>query len=359
MWKKSLFNRTKKRISFLLVVFFVVSVSVANAQNFPNLHDSQYHENNDHYYNGVYYPDYEWVYNPTTLVWDWTYIGVSGSGGYGGGGWNSGGSGWNSGGGGWNSGGGGWNGGGGGWNGGGGGSSSGSVSTGQPALTTSSSSSGPSSNSQGITVDTSSKTVSASASPSPPISSIIPGGLPSSGQQTFEQGLPFFQSVASTNSQSVASTNQKTSGTKYPPIQPLSYNTPPPGGVLPQVLTGLGAGVFNSIGISPPPGLVTGPTSTPYSQFSYDVGNAASQVVGDLSLTGPTGRTGKPTAVRQTSGFSSRVGPSSGFSSRVGPSSGFSSRVGPSSGFSSRVRNSSGSSSRVRNGSGSNNRRRL
>jgi hypothetical protein len=43
--------------------------------NFRNWHDHHHHHgHHDHYYGGTYYQDYEWVYNPTTLVWDWTYM---------------------------------------------------------------------------------------------------------------------------------------------------------------------------------------------------------------------------------------------------------------------------------------------
>ena len=30
----------------------------------------------DRYYNGVYYANYEWVYHPVTLVWDWAHVPV-------------------------------------------------------------------------------------------------------------------------------------------------------------------------------------------------------------------------------------------------------------------------------------------
>jgi len=45
--------------------------------HFRNLHERRHHGSHDHYYGGTYYPDYEWVYNPATLVWDWTYLPVA------------------------------------------------------------------------------------------------------------------------------------------------------------------------------------------------------------------------------------------------------------------------------------------
>ena len=41
--------------------------------NFRNWHKHRHH---DHYYGGTYCPDYEWVYNPATLVWNYTYLPV-------------------------------------------------------------------------------------------------------------------------------------------------------------------------------------------------------------------------------------------------------------------------------------------
>ncbi len=45
--------------------------------HFRNWHESRHHGSHDHYYGGTYYPNYEWVYNPATLVWDWTYLPVA------------------------------------------------------------------------------------------------------------------------------------------------------------------------------------------------------------------------------------------------------------------------------------------
>ncbi len=44
--------------------------------HFNNWHEHRHHHLHDHYYGGVYYPDYEWVYNPTTLMWNWIYVPV-------------------------------------------------------------------------------------------------------------------------------------------------------------------------------------------------------------------------------------------------------------------------------------------
>ena len=104
-------TRMKKVLVILLVVFFVASLTAVTAvaarhsehhdgghhghghhkdvhhgkhgghsghhhggHHLHNLHDHKHHGNHDHYYGGVYYGDYEWVYNPDTLMWDWTYM---------------------------------------------------------------------------------------------------------------------------------------------------------------------------------------------------------------------------------------------------------------------------------------------
>jgi hypothetical protein len=94
-------KQMKKSLVILLAVFFVASVTTVGVSaapqheghhgghghgghghgghghgghNFHNWHEHRHHGHHDHYYGGTYYPDYEWVYNPATLVWDWTYI---------------------------------------------------------------------------------------------------------------------------------------------------------------------------------------------------------------------------------------------------------------------------------------------
>lgn len=95
--RKQIFKRRKNTLAILVVFFVIVSmtatvVSAADGmrdhkgdhrefnhgeRNFRNWHEHRHHRHHDHYYGGTYYPDYEWVYNPETLVWDWTYLPVA------------------------------------------------------------------------------------------------------------------------------------------------------------------------------------------------------------------------------------------------------------------------------------------